>query len=477
VSQPTTKVDESVRTVGIHDSARSNRLLETEIDLFEHGIQPVITRKDAGRGRVSPLFASWRRESVWAVVESDMLDELSGLSVRWAFQGRACVTDVRIDAPRPRKLLTAWLDQPVLNTRKLPPIPQTIQSFFIASFDAEKSYQAFRDMLSALDPRGKVEVERIEKVVRNETGLRLRNDVLAHFGKSWWTFETGAGRANRQHDRSLLANSVIFAEVDDADAFVKVLETLALHLDRRAHFLEKAAIGKGNSKHDEPVHRAAIERITSPDRGFRLTSAGCRALGLDTDVEPVILVDHSFIALASDVDRAREALASTVKAERVRKPSGELAKALDCLPANLTLLAVVDHRDSSVPNRIVSLPSWLQFLCNMSLEPDPENASAKCLFDLLGIPRPGGVGIKIAPSLRPSVSDLSAHLFPSVLAGTTDDCGYRLISRVAFPGALLSDITSARASFGAAWTSTGGFRLREGISVRVFGVDPINWLD
>ena len=80
---------------------------------------------------------------------------------------------------------------------------------------------------------------------------------------------------------------------------------------------------------------------------------------MDTDAEPVILIGKSSIAVAANVDRARVALTSTSREGSSRKPSDELAKVLDGLPAGLTFLAVTDHRNSTLPGWIASLPSTL----------------------------------------------------------------------------------------------------------------------
>jgi hypothetical protein len=138
---------------------------------------------------------------------------------------------------------------------------------------------------------------------------------------------------------------------------------------------------------------------------------------------------------------------------------------------------------AKIPTRVAFEPgetplrAETKFVSNVSLESDPDNASAQCLFDLVGIPRPGGLRLEIKPSQRPKSDDLRAHLFPSMVAGAANERGYRLISREAFPMELVSNATTIKFEFWAGWTAPGGFRLSEKVLLRVFGFDPTQWLD
>ena len=63
------------------------------------------------------------------------LDGVKRIVGRWGFQGKALLTDVRIEAPVPRKGLVAWLDQPAFDKDHLPPIPLATHAFIVDSFD------------------------------------------------------------------------------------------------------------------------------------------------------------------------------------------------------------------------------------------------------------------------------------------------------------------------------------------------------
>jgi hypothetical protein len=117
----------------------------------------------------------------------------------------------------------------------------------------------------------------------------------------------------------------------------------------------------------------------------------------------------------------------------------KLVNAFEGMPSDLTFLAVADHRGSHVPQWIAELPSLTQLLVNINEEVDLDNASPWCLLDMFCLPSPGRFQVKIDRSRIPDPHDLRPLLFPSVVAATVDELGYRFISRGAFPLALLAN--------------------------------------
>jgi hypothetical protein len=119
------------------------------------------------------------------------------------------------------------------------------------------------------------------------------------------------------------------------------------------------------------------------------------------------------------------------------------------LPDGLGFLAVVDHRDSAWPDAIAGLPAIVQSLAAIfALEATPGDSPTSEVLALFGIPRPGGFRVRIQPSKAPTSDQLRSYLFPSVIATTVDDRGFRLLVREAFPfvslgnpGSLKSTIT------------------------------------
>ena len=66
-----------------------------------------------------------------ALLEDLGLDGIKRVVGRWGFQDKALLTDVRVEAPAPRKGLVAWLDQPAFRKDLLPPLPRGTDVIFV----------------------------------------------------------------------------------------------------------------------------------------------------------------------------------------------------------------------------------------------------------------------------------------------------------------------------------------------------------
>jgi hypothetical protein len=153
------------------------------------------------------------------------------------------------------------------------------------------------------------------------------------------------------------------------------------------------------------------------------------------------------VACASTPERAREALAAESPAAGPWKPAGELAVAFDGLPERLTCLVVGDHRGSAWPDALAQLPatvqSWSAMLGGFA-QADAEPSAG--LLGVLGVPGPGVLRLRLSPAQIPTAEQLRPYLFPSVLAATADDRGFRLISREALPLACFGNSTGLKSS-------------------------------
>jgi hypothetical protein len=364
------------------------------------------------------------------------LNGIHRIVVRWGFQSKALLTLVRVEAPAPRSGLVAFLDQPRFRKGHLPPIPEGTSSFAVGSFDAAGTYARIAELIKALDPEVANEILQAERVMREALGLHGPDD-LRHLGSAWSVFrlpsQEDEGRSGDELDPSQYA---LVAGIYSADAIGRVLDSIALKFNQ--YFVEK-------EQKDAPV--LAVEKLKAPDRGYRLTSPARLIPWLSDDLSPTILIGRSYVVLAANLGRAREALAAEVPAGNRWSPGGELQKALDCLPENLTLLAVGDHRDSPWPTLLEQLPAEIQLMASILGSLDGDNATAGGEFlGLLGISAPGGFRFRIDPAQIPKAEQVQRHLFPSVLATTVDDHGFRLISREAFPFACVGGSGSLKST-------------------------------
>ena len=331
------------------------------------------------------------------------------------------------------------------------------------------------DASASLDPSVGEDLQYFEKVVHEQTNVRIHEDLLKQLGPSWCVYLAPSRPGIRAPGEKFdLSAWVLLAGVKDATAFRNVLDTMAAQFNGKP--------GDQDSERDNQRKRgdkerpgAFLDKLPTPDVGYRLASPIAETLGLDDQVRPTILVGKSYIAVAATPDLAREALAAETQIEGRWKPTAKVAQALDDLPNDLSFLAVADHGDSRVGAWIAELPWIAQLLLNISEEEDLDNASARCFLDMMGLPRPGVAKINIAPSQIPAENDIRPFLFPSVVAATVDDLGYRLMTREAFPFAVIANETNITSWFGAEWTIDDGFRFQELIKVTIFGVDPTTW--
>ncbi len=172
---------------------------------------------------------------------------------------------------------------------------------------------------------------------------------------------------------------------------------------------------------------------------------------------PTILVGKSFVSCGLGLEPARRALDGESKEEFAWKPEGELRQALECLPERLMFLAVVDDRDTPLPEEIACLPALAHRIASIAgMGMQPADASSSSVLSILGIPRPGGFRVRVHPSRLPTAEQLRLHLFPSVVAATVDDRGLRVFTREALPFVGLGDATSFKSTV--SWDPKKGFK-------------------
>jgi hypothetical protein len=361
------------------------------------------------------------------------LDGVKRIVGRWGFQDRALLTDVRIEAPAPRKGLTAWFEQPAFRVDRLPHLPAGLKSFVVDSFDLDGVYQKSRSLIKAIDPDSLQAITEFEKEARELIGLRIYEDLLKPIGPTWFLLEVPlAKQGNSEPKRMAPWDHVLVASAKNADQVARVVDRLVAEFNPADSlwdlFFDDEQAGKRRASR---VPR--LERLPKPDRGYRLVTPPDFGEKSGRNLQPVMLIEKSAVVLAWDLDQARRVLAAEPGKDGSWKPTGELAQALDGLPRDLTFLSVMDNATSPFPYLLADLPSEMQTLVNLLDEPDKENASMWSLLDAFGVPRPGGPRMRIDASKVPDPSRLRQDLLPSVLATATDDRGFRIIGREALP--------------------------------------------
>ena len=129
-------------------------------------------------------------------------------------------------------------------------------------------------------PKGTAEVRRIEKTVTDVMHLGLRDDLFKHLGRTWWAFQVpaikGDGGKRSEADPASYALGLAWTTPEPSPR-----SSIRSHSDSTSiwRISPKKFAENGPDKKDKPSPDIALERLPSPDRGYRLTSAGCCALG------------------------------------------------------------------------------------------------------------------------------------------------------------------------------------------------------
>jgi hypothetical protein len=406
------------------------------------------------------------------------LDGVKRIVGRFGFQGRALLSDARIEAPAPRKGFLTLLDQPAFRKDHLSLIPSAATSFCISSFDPDGSFVKLKDMAGVWVPEIGDEIAAGEQLIQTATGLRLREDLLRHLGPTWSvvSFPT-SDTANENRPEWDPLGCALVTDLSDADKFGKILDGIASGADKLLRDLEADNAGEDEDRQDAGARMVALERLPAPDRGYRLTSPAGLVYWIDEKVKPVILLGKSSVVIAANLDQAHKVVAAEAEPGARWKPTAELVEAFGCLPEHLTFLAVGDHRRSPIPGLIAHLPASVQLINNL-LDPGAELGDDDMIQSglrmILGIPQPGGFRVRIDPKKVPKEEALRALLFPSVLAATMDERGMRLIAREACPCAFLpGGLTDAAEAFD--WNPAKGLipdlKLNPGTDTPELGVD------
>ncbi|HEU5117329.1 MAG TPA: hypothetical protein VFT74_11750, partial [Isosphaeraceae bacterium] len=192
------------------------------------------------------------------------LDDLEGIDFRYGFQGKDLVSLTRIVAPAPRKGVLSVFDQPPITAQNFPPIPSKVHAYTVGSADLAKLYDLGTGLFLQENPDGKAIVDAVNSTFTQITGLKLRDEVLAHLGPRFAFYVTPSSiRApltpfNGMADWLFhMPPLVILASTDDASALGKALDAFQKTLNGML-----ASTASGDSKPME------LKTTEAPERGW-----------------------------------------------------------------------------------------------------------------------------------------------------------------------------------------------------------------
>ncbi|HWE38004.1 MAG TPA: DUF1559 domain-containing protein [Isosphaeraceae bacterium] len=437
--------DDLIFSLGSADGADPiiNTLENSKLSALDHPTRVELLKEERGFRPVGLAFIDLTLlpQSVFPPQARSLgLDGVKRLDVRWGFHDDALMSVLRVAAPAPRRGVLTLFEAPPFRKGGLPPIPPDQASFTVLAFKPDRLYEQIMTIAKALTPNAEGVAEQVRRGVMDATGLRLREDILAHLGPrvAFYVVPTIGSEPTNPFSGFFrgyvhIPKAVALVEVDDPAAFGKSLDALAKAANDAFGRLADRQGGDGK----KPL-RAELRAVKGGPKGYMLVVPP-GVFPLPAGTKPTILIGEHYLALARTPEQARKALALESKPDGRRKPSDALAKAFEALPDELTYLSISDPRDSLLPETIVNLPNIVQTIGSMAsngpspMLRGPMGAALRGPIGMVRGPQHGGFRVHTDPDKVPSADELRSYLFPATVAVSVDDQGLRIATREAFP--------------------------------------------
>jgi prepilin-type processing-associated H-X9-DG protein len=238
------------------------------------GSKPNLTKSDLHRklmasGKSKPVLSGYVdvAQALRLLVDSntapaELLETLGVNTIRSAsfstsFVGRAIQSELRVDAPAPRKGLAQLLiDQPKVGLKDLPALPPSLQSFTIVGCDWAKTVDQIIALVKSV-PGGpsQDEIDAALAQIEPVLGVSLR-DLLAALGNKLVFFSAGGGPALVPGTGITLALEVRKAE--PVRQLLDKLSELMAQLSEGAVQMQKSGVG------DPPIYMIRFGQTPIP---------------------------------------------------------------------------------------------------------------------------------------------------------------------------------------------------------------------
>jgi hypothetical protein len=337
------------------------------------------------------------------------------IDYRWGFDDDALKTITRLIAPKPRKPMLALFDQPGFAKMALLPMPEGVESFLELSISPNQ----LLDTIGEFGPEIKGNIEEFAETVENSGRIDLRKDLLAHLGPRIVLFVApgrSAAATNESFETSWLQGFnpakalaalqtipkiTLVAEVDDPIKFGKSLDGAIIAMNKALSVQallkseeepeakpDQGGAGanagrapggrQGGAQGKRAPRRRSADTTPAPKfeamagdmkaearsdvKAYLLRTPSDSALRLGPPgFRPVIKLDGKYLAISIVADGADAALKAVKRKDW--KPSDDVQRACERLPAKIVMLGVVDPREI-LPTFLASLPASLQTMIN-----------------------------------------------------------------------------------------------------------------
>jgi prepilin-type processing-associated H-X9-DG protein len=309
-------------------------------------------------------------------------DGIKRLNYAVALQGREVSSELRVQAPSPRRgIVKILLDQPTLTLADLPPLPDNTTGFAALGIDLTPTVYDVLDLIKRVGGLSDEQLEQAFADAEEALGLRVREDLLLALGQKLVNFDAG-----NQVIPGIGAGLAI--EVKDSD----VMRRLAA---RVAQLIEESAEGQVGVFREE-LGDVEIFRVELPEE-------------LPFPIQPTWSVTDGWVVLGFAPDAVRSFVECQSGTRGRWQPDATFAQARAGIPTAGNWLTWNDPR-STVEALLGIVPGLIE-----QMNQDP------------------GAYARIDASLLPSAEQVNQHLFHSHAAMVADSGGMRWFGKSAVP--------------------------------------------
>lgn len=342
-----------------------------------------------------PPTPTGKNFTVADVLKTLGLDTLNSVVSQSGFKGRACWTEITVDAPGPRSGLLSLMDQPSFTIKDLPALPPQLLNLVAVSIDSGKSFDTvfgvIRDIANMGDPRAVDQMNQGLAQAEAILGFRIREDLLAPLSGPMCLYVDAT--AGQGFDFTGLSKIGVALSTKDADKLRGTLQKLFDLINQQAGgevVIEKSA------KMGRDMHVIRIRQA-----GF---------------ITPTICVDKNWMHIALMSQAIDSALLRTDGKLPTWKPGEDHTAGLSELPQSFTSLSIGDTQTAyrqllgAAPMLIGSIDTALRQNPNSSFE------------------------MPIKPEDLPPAELVVQSLFPNISVGTVNESGGKQYARTSLPG-------------------------------------------
>ncbi len=344
------------------------------------------------------------------------LDGVKAVEASWGLQGKATVTMIGIQAPKPRRGIIALFDQPAIGTATRYTPADGGNDYTVMSIEPGKFVDGIFALMKQADANSAANAQKFAAEFERRTQVNLRKDLLGKVGpRIAFSSGGGLGLSNIFGMWFHPPDFGIVAELKDPEAFQATLDKLIASLNREL----RSAGAMVPPQPGQPVRKgtayAEFRKLPAPDNGYIL-SIPPSVLTLPSGFRPTVMIDakRNLIALGGTAKSAAKALTSL----DLNAKGGEPIAEKDAVVFSKSDQAQI------LPELLTNVPAIVQFFGFAAAQPGPG--------------RPGGPPFRLEmdPDSIPDPDSMRKFMFPSTYTMSVDNDSIRFTGYQPFPLAI-----------------------------------------